>query len=161
MINYLKLINNECKRRAKYLDSVDGLYCALYQSINSMSNTEERMRKFGANMLGDIVWNIIVGDNQYLYQKRLVREIVINLHYWSGFDGKESLIRYFASRLIHLFNEECLDFGIMPPQSNINDIDINDMLTVVRIIVDGYMDDEYIDVIAEGIDWMFNREVFD
>lgn len=158
MKQFIKQLNKECERRAKYLDRVDSLYCALYHAINAMSDTEERMRVYGARLLADIVWNVLVTDNRYAYHLRFAKNIVGDPYSWSGFVRQDDLIRHFVKHFYHLFSEYCFDFGVMTPEVNIDESSIADLLAVVRHIIDGYLGDEDIDVVAANINWIVERE---
>lgn len=161
MKQFIKQLNKECERRAKYLDRVDSLYCALYHAINAMSDTEERMRVYGARLLADIVWNVLVTDNRYVYQLRFAKNIVGDPYSWSGFIRQDDLIKHFVKHFCHLFREYCFEYGVMTPEVNIADSSSAEQLAVVSHIIDGYLRDEDIDVVAANVNWIVEGEFID
>ena len=161
MKQFIKKLNKECERRAKYPDRADGLYCALYHVISAMSDTEERMRVYGARLLADIVWNVLVTDNRYVYQLRFAKNIVGDPYSRSGFIRQDDLIKHFAKHFCHLFREYCFEYGVMTPEVNIADSSSAEQLAVVSHIIDGYLRDEDIDVVAANVNWIVEGEFID
>lgn len=152
MINFICDFEHECERLENDLCKHDELYSALFDAIDPMIKGSDFQQERGARRLADIVWDIIIAGNLNSYQTRFVHEIIIKPSAWSYFHRKEHLIRHFTDQLYCYFVDNCLDEGVVPPPpAYTDDCSADELLNIVRCIVEGYMKCDEVDVIAANI----------
>ena len=151
MIKYLCEFEYECERIEHTLCKLDDLYNDLFEAIDPMIKGSEFTQERGARRLADIVWNIIIADKLNNYQIRFVSEIITKPSAWSDFPRKEHLIKHFTDQLYGRFLDTCLDEGIIPPPAYTDECGADELLSIVRLIVGGYLDCDEVEVIAINI----------